>query len=150
MSLQTKLGQGFNQEGKGDLKGIYSRPQGHFHANGLQHLGNDEATPHLGLDDHSFAAPDQMQSQGLFQSQEGQFNVPSTSIEPGNLHEWQDRWIADIGEVLSELSPLVKLDLPNRVFAQGIPTPKPDKSIEGFSSFIIGMHYHYGCQIGRA
>lgn len=62
-SLQSKLRQGFNQEGQRDLEGIYLWEPCDLHGDGLEHLSNDETSPHLCKHDDLLATPDQMQSQ---------------------------------------------------------------------------------------
>src|SRR5947207_1153457 len=142
-SLQSKLRQGFNQEGQRDLEGIYLCSQGDLHADGLEHLSSDETSPHLCEYDDLLTTPDQMQSQFPFERQERQFDIPTPRVEPSNLPEGQDSWITDISEVLPQFTSLSKLDLPHDIFALDIPSSQPHQSIKGFSDFIIGVQHHH-------
>ena len=52
-----------------------------------------------------------MESQFSFERQEGQFDIPPPGIEPGNLGQWQNGWITDIGEVLPQFASLLEIGL---------------------------------------
>src|SRR6266849_764559 len=115
------------------------------HAPGLVDLCQEQHQPELLLDEHRVAAPPMVQVQVLFERQKGQFDIPTSRVQLGDVAHTQQMWVEHIGHIAAHLLPIAKAHQaaePTRTTA--MPATQPHQGIQDLLVPVEGMHQLVG------
>jgi hypothetical protein len=117
--------------GSRDVPDVDLSLHGHLKLDGMQDLSQDQHDPELLQDQGGMSTPPQADAQGAFEQFDGQFDIPTSGVELGNLLHAELAGIEHIGQVLMQLRAVAKLDQPDRMSGLiGTVGPEADDSIQ--------------------